>query len=223
MKWLQKILMRKNEQVRKPYGYSDLDFIQDFEKSIDTIILEWKNYTIATSSTGKPIDEISEDQVYLNEDKKWTSFFVFVYGEINPEAKIYFPETTRLTEKWKHEIKLLFFSNLEPQKHILPHNGNNHHVIRTQIGIDIEMPEKTGLRVADKSIQLRNKEVFTFDDTYEHEAWNNSEKARTVLIIDSEKKNPHIYGYINKYLLNRFKKTDYVQSVIRKMKTENIC
>lgn len=217
MKFLYNLLMKKNEGNRKPYGYSASKAMQDFKNNADVIIDEWRNYVSATHSVGTPIDEISAYQSELNQDKKWKAFFVYVYGYINPEARIYFPETIRLAEKWQPEVRLVFFSNLEPQKHIQPHTGNNHSVIRTQIGIDIPEPEKTGLRVADKTIHLQEKDIFTFDDTFEHEAWNHSEKVRTVLIIDNEKEFPHIYRLINRYFLNQLKKSTRVQSVVEKL------
>ena len=157
----------------------------------------------------------------MNEDKKWKAFFIFIYGDYNPESLNYFPKTIELTEKWKDEVKLVFFSNLEPGKHIPAHNGNNHGVIRSQLGVDIQQPESTALRVEDKTIHLKNKELFIFDDTFEHEAWNKGQQTRTVLIIDSCKKFPHFYNLMNKWLLNKMKKTDYVQSVLAKLKTNN--
>lgn len=221
MKIIKELLDKKNRELRKPYGHDIPDGVRDFHKNVDTIIKEWKAYVSQTSLSGIPIDELSEDQKLLNEDKKWKAFFVFIYGEYNPEALKYFPETIKLVEKWKEEIKLVFFSNMEPGKHIPAHNGNNHGVIRAQLGIDIQEPETTGLRVEDKINQLKNGELFIFDDTFEHEAWNNGKGSRVVLIIDSRKKFPHFYNLINKYLLNRMKQTTYIQSALAKLKEKN--
>lgn len=218
MKIIEEILSKKNREIRKPYGYDTPAAVKDFQKNIDIIISEWNNYVQQTSTTGKPIDELSQAQKHLNEDKKWKAFFVFVYGEFTPEAEKYFPQTVKLVEKWKNDLTLLFFSNLEPGKHIPAHKGNNHGVIRSQLGIDIQQPETTGLRVEDKIVQLKNKDLFIFDDTFEHEAWNKGSAVRTVLIIDSCKKFPHFYNTINKYLLGKVKNTTYVQSTLAKLK-----
>ncbi|MGE0636379.1 MAG: aspartyl/asparaginyl beta-hydroxylase domain-containing protein [Bacteroidia bacterium] len=221
MELLSKLLWKKNNELRKPYGYDVPVFIQDFHNNIDKIILEWQNYTLATSSIGVPIDEFSDYQKELNKDKKWKAFFVFIFGELNPDAATYFPLTSMLGEKWKNDIKLIFFSNLEPGSHLAAHRGNNHSVIRVQLGIDIKQPQSTGLRVADKIIQLKNKELFIFDDTFEHEAWNTGKDVRTVLIIDYKKKFPPLYDLINRYMLKKMKETPYVQSVLAKLKNRN--
>lgn len=214
------MLEKKNHEIRKPYGYNAPSCIEDFYENVDVIIQEWKSYVSSSASHGTPIDELSSAQKHLNEDKKWKAFFVFVYGDFNPKALEHFPMTSKLAEKWKDDVKLVFFSNLEPGKHIQPHKGNNHGVIRSQIGIDISHPETTGVRVEDKTFNIKNKEFFTFDDTFEHEAWNKGSGDRTVLIIDSCKNFPYFYSIINRHLLNKMKQTDYVQSVLRQLKTE---
>ena len=221
MKLLDKLLKRENSERRKPYGHEPLPVIRDFQDNSEQIILEWHNYVATTSSTGMQIDEMSYEQKQLNKDKKWKAFFLFIFGEFNPDASRYFPVTTALAEKWKKDITLVFFSNLEPGSHITPHTGNNHSVIRAQIGIDIKQPDATGLRVEDKTVHLKNKELFIFDDTFEHEAWNNGQEIRTVLIIDCCKKFPHFYNVVNRYLLKKMKSTAYVQSALAKLKERN--
>lgn len=211
------LLSRKNNKIRKPYGYDLSGAIQDFHQNAENIILEWKNYESQNSNSILPIDEISVLQKELNLDKKWKAYFLFAGREYNVVAKTHFPITTQLIQKWKKDLNLVFFSNLEPGKHLQAHHGNNHGVIRTQIGIDIKDSEKTGLRVEDKVVQLKNKEIFTFDDTFEHEAWNNSEYNRVVLIIDTYKEFPTLYDLINKCEVKKINKTKHVRSAIEKM------
>lgn len=217
VRFLDMLLIKKNQNSRKPFGHKTPDSIKEFQENIDEIILEWKNYTESFSSSGEPIDEISKEQRYLNEDKKWKAIFLYVMGETNKHTEAYFSKTIQLAKKWEKDINLVFFSHLETGKHIPPHKGNNQYVLRCQIGIDICQPEKTGLRVNDKVVKLKEKELFIFDDTFEHEAWNYGETHRTVLIIDVQKKFSYFYNLINKYLLIRMKDTKYVQSVIKKL------
>lgn len=221
MKLLQTILKNKNQQIRKPYGYEPIPAVRDFHENIDNIISEWKIYVNSTTSHGKPIDELSAEQKHLNEDKKWKAFFIFIYGEFNPEALLYFPKTAALAEKWKKQVKLVFFSNLEPGKHLPAHTGNNHAVIRAQIGVDILQPESTGLRVEEKTVKLKNGELFIFDDTFEHEAWNDGQHVRTVLIIDYVKPFPFFYDLLNRKTLNKVKESGYVQKALAKLKNQN--
>lgn len=218
MNTLKKILLKRNDLIRKPYGHSTPDSVSEIIQNMNIISEEWNEFTKNKNYLEVPIDELSRDQEHLNKDKKWKAVFLYVYGQYNKEIIPFFPATIKLIDAAKKDIKLVFFSNLAPEKHIQPHHGNNHHVLRTQIGIDITNPEHTGLRVADKTIQLKNGEHFTFDDTFEHEAWNNDSSNRIVLIIDTCKKFPYFYNLINRFFLRKVKKTAYVQSVIQKIK-----
>lgn len=218
MNFLKKLLLKKNDSIRKPYGHPTPESVSEIIKNVSVIIKEWNEFTKKQENFGVPIDELSKDQEHLNRDKKWKAVFLYVYEEYNKEVAPFFPVTMELINASQKDIKLVFFSNLESGKHIQPHYGNNHHVIRTQIGIDISNPEQTGLRVVDKTIQLKNQEYFTFDDTFEHEAWNNSQSNRIVLIIDTCKKFAYFYGLVNRLFLRKIKKSSYVQSVIQKIK-----
>jgi|GEM_PF-7102658 len=217
-KLIRKILQKYDLAHRKPYGHDYPEIALDFHESITTIIKEWTDFHCITNDGGIPIDELSEEQKGLNQDKRWKVLFLFIYGENNQHISPHFPEITKLIQKWKDEITLVFFSRMEPDKHIPPHEGNNHGVLRVQLGIDIPQPEKTGLKVADKIVHLRNQELFIFDDTYTHEAWNHSNFHRTVLIIDIRKNYSYIYSILNKIEQNYIKKSDYVQSVLKKLK-----
>lgn len=212
-----KLFLIKNSKIRKPYGHEIPNTILELNSNIDTIVAEWYNFVQKNPSSSRPIDQISQDQSQLNEDKKWEAFFVYVFGEFSPDAEVYFPQLTKIIKQNKRDLTLVLFSILEPGKHIVPHTGNNHGVIRTQIGIDIKDFEKTGLRVEDKTVQLKNKDVFIFDDTFEHEAWNYSSERRVVLIVDSCKKMPYIYDRINRYRLMKLKSTEYVQLTLKKL------
>jgi aspartyl/asparaginyl beta-hydroxylase (cupin superfamily) len=46
------------------------------------------------------------------------------------------------------------------------------------------VPPSCGFRVGASTRQWRVGEAFAFDDTIEHEAWNDSDELRVVLIVD---------------------------------------
>lgn len=85
------------------------------------------------------------------------------------------------------------------------------------MGIDVEYPEQCFLRVEDKKYYLKEMEFFVFDDTFEHELFNNSSSHRTVLIIDFFKPLPWFYDRINRKEIKKAQKSDYIQSVIKKL------
>ena len=62
-----------------------------------------------------------------------------------------------------------FFSALTDKTHIIPHNGPTNKKLRFHI--PIIGVENSRLRVADKIHELKEKEPYIFDDSFEHEAW----------------------------------------------------
>ena len=185
---------------------------------IHLIIKEWEALSNSKGFNLKNIDELSEDQNLLNFDKKWKALFLYVYGYKNSKNLEHFPELNLLINKWESEITLVFFSSLEANKYIPPHQGSNFGVLRVQFGIDIKNPTKSALKVGNDIIHLQNNENFIFDDTFTHEAWNYGDSDRVLLIVDIKKKYPYIYNILNEIYLKSIKKSSYVKSVIFNLK-----
>jgi aspartyl/asparaginyl beta-hydroxylase (cupin superfamily) len=74
------------------------------------------------------------------------------------------------------------FSILKPRTHIPPHTG----VANTRLVLHLPLivPQGCGFRVGGETRPWREGEAFVFDDTIEHEAWNDSDRPRAVLICD---------------------------------------
>ncbi len=74
------------------------------------------------------------------------------------------------------------FSLLKPKTRIPPHNGVTNVRLVTHLALII--PDGCGFRVGNQSRQWVPGKAWVFDDTIEHEAWNDSDKLRVVLIFD---------------------------------------
>ncbi len=74
------------------------------------------------------------------------------------------------------------FSVLGPGTVIKPHRGYTSSVLRCHLGISV--PGDCALRLGDVTQTWREGECFVFDDTVEHEAWNRSDRARVILLLD---------------------------------------
>lgn len=74
------------------------------------------------------------------------------------------------------------FSLLAPQTRIPAHSG----VANTRLvcHLPLIVPPGCGFRVGDSVREWHEGEAFVFDDTIEHEAWNDSDQMRVVLIFD---------------------------------------
>lgn len=77
------------------------------------------------------------------------------------------------------------FSSLVAGTHIKPHIGYSKAVLRCHLGLIV--PDGCVLRVGTQTRNWQSGKCLIFDDTVEHEAWNNSDKTRIALLIDFKK------------------------------------
>jgi hypothetical protein len=74
------------------------------------------------------------------------------------------------------------FSRLAPRTHVKPHVGWTASVYRLHLALVV--PPGCRLRFASESRSWQEGRCLNFDDTGEHEAWNDSEFLRGVLLLD---------------------------------------
>ena len=190
-------------------------FQNELEQAFPVIRDEYLSFKRQMEVEIRPIDEISNDQAELNQDKKWKAAFLYAYNQENEKFLSFFPALQSLVRRYP-EIKLMMFSTLESGKHIPPHVGRNHAVYRLQLGIHIPFPDQTELRVNQTRVQLKEGEIFIFDDTFEHEASNQSVADRTVLIIDYEKTAIFPFNLLTKKYLGRISNSSYIQDAVKR-------
>ena len=74
-----------------------------------------------------------------------------------------------------------FFSALTPGTHILKHHGPTNKKLRIHLPL-IGVPGSE-LRVADTTIHCAQDQLLVFDDSFEHEVWQDADADRTVLVL----------------------------------------
>lgn len=74
------------------------------------------------------------------------------------------------------------FHRLEPGARLRPHADGPNTTLTCHLGIDV--PASCGLRVADSTRTWQDAKCLWFDHSYVHEAWNEAERARTILLLD---------------------------------------
>ncbi len=75
-----------------------------------------------------------------------------------------------------------FFSILKPRTRIPPHGGVTN--ARATVHLPLIVPPGCGFRVGGETRAWVEGRAFAFDDTIEHEAWNESDEPRVILILD---------------------------------------
>src|ERR1051325_3723625 len=117
----------------------------------------------------------------------WSAFYLWKNGRIIEENGCQCPKTmTALAAAPFDFIPLrtpsILFSMLRPHTRIPPHNGFVN--VRLICHLPLIVPEKCGFRVGNETREWVEGETLIFDDTIEHEAWNDSDRLRVILLFD---------------------------------------
>ena len=133
---------------------------------------------------GTPLDQWSE----LNHSPRWSAFFFWENGRRDDANCARCPRTAAAIESlpvldFPGKGPTAMFSILKPHTRIPPHTGTTN--ARTTIHLPLVVPPGCGYRVGADVREWREGEAWAFDDTIEHEAWNDSDSPRALLIIDA--------------------------------------
>jgi aspartyl/asparaginyl beta-hydroxylase (cupin superfamily) len=74
------------------------------------------------------------------------------------------------------------FSQLEPHTRIPPHTGSTN--TRLLVHLPLILPGPARFRVGAEMREWKMGEAWVFDDSIEHEAWNDADQPRTIMIFD---------------------------------------
>ena len=128
--------------------------------------------------------EASADALTVARDRGWRTAPLLTYGFRSEELIAQCPETWRLLQAVPGLVGAMF-SVLEPGRFLPPHRGPYNGLLRLHLGLIVpDEPDKVGIRVADKIMPWEEGRALVFDDTLEHEAWNDSDQTRVVLLVD---------------------------------------
>jgi len=125
---------------------------------------------------------------HLVGQQTWTAVHLFKDGIAQPCLE-HFPKTEAAFENvpvviFNGQPMEIFFSVLKPGIHIPPHFGTANTRLTSHLPLIIPS-ENCRIRVADQTHFWKEGELFLFDDGWDHEAWNDSEQTRVVLIFEA--------------------------------------
>lgn len=123
----------------------------------------------------------------LNHSRDWSTFFLWRDGVRQDDACARCPATASLLQSLPIADQPGFaptamFSVLDGRKHIPPHTGAAN--TRLIVHLPLVLPGPARFRVGAETRDWRMGEAWVFDDTIEHEAWNDADAPRTILIFD---------------------------------------
>jgi aspartyl/asparaginyl beta-hydroxylase (cupin superfamily) len=162
------------------------------------------------------IQDIQPAEAQLNTENKWKTFFLFGFGIKAKKNCEKCPITTQVLEQIPGMITG-FFSILYPGMHIPAHRGIFKGIVRTHLGLLVPgKPGDSRMRVGKEIIKWENGKAVFFDDTYNHEVWNESNGIRVVLLIDTIRPYESPFSKLNESIINGVTASVYVKDAFKK-------
>ncbi|MBL8519931.1 MAG: aspartyl/asparaginyl beta-hydroxylase domain-containing protein [Betaproteobacteria bacterium] len=170
---------------------ADFPWLDEFEARTDAIRDEFLGVLQSEDGftpyisypEGTPLNQWAE----LNNSPRWSAFHLFKNGRRIAANAERAPKTMALLSTAPQPVQqgrtpAAMFSLLKPKTRIPPHTGISN--VRLVTHVPLIIPEGCGFRVGNETRGWEPGRAFVFDDTIEHEAWNDSDKLRVVLIFD---------------------------------------
>ena len=166
--------------------------LEQLEAATETIRSEFQQLINAEAAEIVPYIEYPENVPLrqwkeLNQSDKWSAIHLLRNGERVEANARHCPRTLEVLKQLpqpqvRGASPNAMFSLLSPRTRIPPHTG----VANTRLvcHLPLVVPPGCGFRCGESKREWNVGEAFVFDDTIEHEAWNDSDQLRVVLIVD---------------------------------------
>jgi aspartyl/asparaginyl beta-hydroxylase (cupin superfamily) len=197
---------RKQVYFQEPTGYyfpglpqiqyfdtADLPWVAIVEAATDAIRTELRAMLVDGLEGFRPYIRSEEHQPRYNpllDNKDWSALFLCENGCRFEEALARCPKTWEAVQAapqaWiERSSPTIMYSLLRAGARIPAHRGVNN--TRLTCHLPLIVPPGCGFRVGNEVREWREGQVLIFDDSIEHEAWNESGEDRVVLIFDIER------------------------------------
>lgn len=158
--------------------------------------------------------DVSPEQAAITGDDKWKTYILYAYGARANHNCRECPATSAAVERIPG-MKTAFFSILAPGKHIPAHRGPYKGLLRCHLGLMVPEQGSCRIQVAGRSARWREGKTLLFDDTFEHEAWNESAHDRVVLFIDFLRPMRAPMSWVNRLVLRLMRRSPYARRLAR--------
>ena len=195
---------RRQIFVQEPTGYyvpelpqvqffdpADFDWVPTLEAAAAAIKQEITALLAAGTDGFRPYMQTHTDQPRADVNRlldniDWSALFLCENGTISDDIVARCPRTWTAVQAapLPHIVNspTVMFSLLRAGARIAPHTGT--HNARLICHLPLIVPPNCGFRVGNDVRPWEEGKLLIFDDTIEHEAWNDSSEDRVVLIFD---------------------------------------
>lgn len=161
--------------------------------------------------------DVSPDQYRISTGRNWQTFVLYGLKQKMAKNCALCPRTTELLEQIPG-LQTAWFSILAPRYHVPRHKGVTRGLLTCHLGL-IVPPEKGSCRISVKEETRHWEEgrTLVFDDGMRHEAWNDSDQDRVVLLIQFTRPMRPLGRWVNDFLLSLAKFTAYFKEPKKNM------
>ncbi len=190
----------------------------------DTSLILSELRSIMTDYESIPgIGDISAEQKrIIAGERSWKTFMLYAYGARVDRNASLCPETERSIRAIPG-MTTAFFSILEPHTSLIPHRGPYKGILRYHLGLMVPEPsDLCGIKVDGATYHWQVGRSLIFDDTYIHEAWNNSDEKRVVLFVDFKRDYAFPINLMNDAMIALIRVSPFVSNVLKKLEDRNV-
>lgn len=190
----------------------DFPWVDFLEKNSGKIKREFRQFVSRISQDVLPnLQDISKEQEFITNDNNWKILPLVFYNEINKATISHMPHTYSVINAIPG-IATCFFSILSPRKHIPLHKGPYAGVLRCHLGLTVPKDSQNcWISVGGNKLHWQEGEAIIFDDTYDHEVYNNTDEERIVLFIDFLRPLPSDIAKINKSIVEEIQNSEFAK------------
>jgi beta-hydroxylase len=192
------------------FAPDDFAWVRELEASAPTIRAELDE-VLRYQDDLPNFQDISTDQYQITDDDRWKTFFFYGYGFTAGNNADRCPETARLLQKIPG-MTTAMFSIFAPHKRVPPHGGPYKGVLRYHLALMVPEPvDSCGIRVGHDVRHWEEGKSLVFDDTFEHEAWNDTDGTRVVLFVDFKRPLDRVARIFNEVVLKVIGFSPFIQ------------
>lgn len=172
------------------FDTAQFDWVPGIEAATDAILAELNGLISDGIADFRPYLQANPDRPRVNENvldrAEWRTRFLCENGRVDEAVVGRCPRSWAAVQTAPQPLILnsptAMFSLLRPGARIAPHTG----MVNTRLTchLPLVVPPGCGFRVGNETREWEVGKLLIFDDSIEHEAWNNSDRDRVVLIFD---------------------------------------
>lgn len=217
LRWLGRFQGRHSKiPVTPVLGNEAFDWISRLESATPAIQHELEG-VLRNPEDIPAFHQLSPDQKKISKEDHWKTFALMVFGQPVADNCAQCPQTSEVINGIKG-VQNAFFSILAPRYHIPPHKGPTRALVRCHLALEVpQQADQCWLRVDNERCHWQEGEVLLFDDTYEHEVYNNTDERRVVLFMDIDRPMDWLGTVVNGVLLRLLKMSTYVKTPMRNL------